>query len=176
MHLYTSSRMWLTAHMPTNWAVTEWLFPLRHPKSMWTIVQLLSNYLSQICTYIKLPKGVTYCAHLNNLCVHNWDFWSCSNLVRKRMPVQQHPPIRSSQALHLKDFCPGKISMKKKKSCPVKSRCMCIPNLLQESSYHTLTYCWTFRAQILRVKMLYILRWISSATDQCGKKTKHTGK
>lgn len=59
---------------------SEWLIPLRHPKSMWTIVQLLNNYLSQICTYTNLPKGVTYCAHFDNLCVHNREFWSCSNL------------------------------------------------------------------------------------------------
>lgn len=70
---------------------SNWLIPFRHPKSMQTIVQLFSNYLSQICAYIKLPKGVTYCAHLNNLCVHNWDFWSSSNLVSNT--VQQHPLI-----------------------------------------------------------------------------------
>lgn len=93
MPLYTSSRMWLTAHTPINQAVIKWLIPLRHPKSMCAIVQLLSNYWSQIYTYIKLLKGVTCCTHLNN-CVCNWDFWSCSKLVSNRMPVQQHLPIQ----------------------------------------------------------------------------------
>lgn len=31
-----------------------------------------------------------------SLCVHNWSFWSCSNLISNRMPVQQHTPIQAA--------------------------------------------------------------------------------
>lgn len=55
----------------SNQLGSEWLIPLRHPKSMWTIVQLLNNYLSQTCTYTNLPKGVEVCTVSDNLCTQS---------------------------------------------------------------------------------------------------------
>lgn len=78
----------------SNWVADPSQTSQKH-MDLSTIVKLLSNYLSQICTYIKLPKRCHLLCTLK-LRVHNWNFWSCSNLVSNRKPVQQHPPIQAA--------------------------------------------------------------------------------
>lgn len=124
--------------------MAEQLTPLGHAQG--TVVEALSEELSQIRTCMKLPKGVTYCARPTDRCSR--DFWSRCH------PVSQ-------------------VSIQKKKSCPATPRYpKPSPRLIIDiiCSRH----CWTFRARLLSCCM--VLDGLTQLQTNVAQKTKHTGK
>lgn len=126
MHLHTSSRTWLTAHTPTNCAVSGW--PLSGIPSTWTWA-LLCNCCSAT-TYHKyaltesFPK-VSLTVHAQSVCTQ-LEFLVVQKPHQRQdacAAAHTHPGCR---LCIWRDFCPGKISMKKLKSCPGGPMCRCL--------------------------------------------------
>lgn len=129
MHLHTSSRMWLTAHTPTNCAVTEWLTPLRHPKRTWTWALLCNCSATTYDKYAlrKLPKGVTYCAHTIGISGHVVTSSATGCLCSSTHPSRL-------QVLHLKGFLPRQNFWEEIEALSRKTH-VYVSNLVQELSH-----------------------------------------
>lgn len=113
MHLHTSSRMWLMAHAPINWAVSGWSLS-DIPKACGLLCNCSTTTYHKYALTQIFPK-VSLTVHTSTISVYT--IGSSGHAVTC---ASTHPGLTS----HLKDFCPGKISMKKKKSCPEKPNCI----------------------------------------------------
>lgn len=150
--LCTSSWAWLTAHMPTNQVGSSWAVdPLAHPWSTGAIVQLFNNYLTQIHTCMKLLKGITHWAH-------NQD------LVTQPSGQQEDTSAIAPTRLGEIDYTPEGFLPRPDFHKEVMSTKTQVPQTSSKSHYSCgmFRHCWVFRAQTLRVKILYVLRWTNS--------------